>query len=724
MTQTILGHRYEDFKQISQANTTSNNGSVNMISPYSSVSAFDADSTELQNWYNVNVEATQRYFTQNSSGNKLGVSRDYKWNLNGMPEESRTPLSRHYWCGSFNTQNNSTCFTHVDYGNNVKSDGFLHVLDPYSYSLDNMFRGGREIAQGAMAINIQFNNLPAFTWVPLAGMTFRFASYLESQTAYTNSAATYTKTYNNGQTVYWNRDARVEYTSGTYNSSAGGKFYEYCGSGWQLPAGIDQGDSTITHYGLDNKARYQFHGWHSVYIIYCHDGNGKGMLATCAGMMPTSGYNSTHQYSSYKIVHGQHMCYNNQSANTTDSSGTINWAAPHKLTEWFENDTGATNTRLERLWDQFNNNSYGLNVWGDQPAGYYSASREYYHRAMIADADNPDTSDKFRKKWSRNAPKSLGMLIAYGDMGDNADLSSPTTFYLNRHSVGGVINSNSYSHFHGHGFTNQTATDLSYQALRNRRSAYFITGALGNLFFQNVPVWARIYGASFSSSQYDWFKQDLLPGWIIHPTIIGDAQVNNFALTTYQPKYRNTDSAFAASSSNRKYNGYVTCVPRPDEAFQFPVLSSYTSTYDPVRSANNINRMEYTTGSWRNVLNITDGDANTSTACLSTGVDNALYIKFEPSTDSTTQSDDIIDKIDVKLYGLTVPVIGDKTLYVRVTDDNKNDVLSGSNIRFSDYSTGTSNKIPGGGVFHMSIDNNSNVTYGDLSAGYLKMYVE
>lgn len=395
----------------------------------------------------------------------------------------------------------------------------------------------------------------------------------------------------------------------------------------------------------------------------------------------------------------------------------MQWRAPHTLINWFDTDTGADNTRLERLWSQYNGSREGLNIWSGTSLFTPNSQMPSINSSGRVSGNQLYQNELLR----RMLPMVSGQLIAYGDMGSNADLSSPATFYFSRHSVGTAA-SHHKSYYTGSGYTQQSYTG-SGKEYRNRRSAWFGTGKFGNLFFQNVPIYTFCIGHEQDESSHDGNHVDLQPGWIIQPTVVGQGQVNEFAITTYEPKYRNNNAVYSTTSI-RKYNGNALCVPRADEAFQFAMLSGFSASYNPIRTAGaDNNRVEVTAGAWLNPLNVVDDDSSTITTCQSAGEDNALYIKLEQSTETIAASA-VIDNISLNIYGLKVPVITQRALKTRVTDSSKTDLLSGTDISFGDYATGTGQTIPPGGVFQMTIAGDNSTTYADISAGYLKIFIE
>ena len=738
MTQTIHGHTYENFHAISDANTSgsssdSNTRVVNMISPYANSDTYTSSSEEITNWYNVNIHATGKYYSKLSSGAKIGLTRDREWNIvSGLTDESRNPLSRHYWSGSFktNTTTDDTVFTYAELDGGVKSDGFLHLLDPATHSGSVDMYQGRNGYQSSLSVNVQFNDLPAFTWVPLAGVTWRRDMA---------GGAAIGKTYVNTEVVYWQSDTNFDTPRGTHawntNTTTGSLkiniLKDTWGSGWQLPGGINAGGVNL-YQDTTSNTQWNYRGIHTTYIIYCHDGNGKGMLGTCAGMWPVSSTAT----SSFNVTQGtwdaddevwrpQHAACNAHGG-VSGRDGLIQWTCPHTLNEWFESDTGSSTTRLQRFWDEYNSSQNGLNVWG--PA-----------RSQIAEVGfrQPEAYLRQTTGWRYGSlnttvnycmPQIHGQILAIGDMGDNADLSDPITLFVNRLGIS-ASQLTGRCEFGGSGFTNgypsyapQSYGTVNWMTYASR-NGWFLTGKFGNLFFQNIPAYSFAYcGSNSSASNNTNVKCELQPGWVIQPTVVGEAQINEFAITTYEPKYKGYANVYSTSSL-RRLNGHQLSVPRPDEAFQFALLSGFSASYNPIDNATDNGRIEVVTDAWLSPGNIVDDDSETITTCQSAGEDNALYIKMEPSTD-TIDAAAVVDSVALTIYGLKIPVISQRALKTRVTDDNKTELLSGSNIRFSDYAGGTGQTIPPAGIYKMNITGDNTTTYGDISGGYLKIWVE
>lgn len=736
MTQTIYGHTYENFRAISDSNTSSSESNnvrtVKLLSPYANSVTYSDTSQEIVNWYNINTEATKKYYSvRYSDGRKLGLTRDTQWNVtSGQPDTSRLPLSRHYWTGSFktNTSTNDTCFTYMDVGNNVKSDGFLHLLDPTAAESDVELHQARNGAQSAISVNIQFNNLPAFTWVPLVGCTWRRRVY----------GSVSSGTFFNQETIYWEPDTYFDdplstttWDANTYNATNNLFIDSTVATGWQLPAGINAAGENL--YQDDSSYdRWPHYGLHTTYLIYCHDGHGKGMLSTCVGMWPVSStavssFEAPRSIDSDKTTWRPQHAASNAHGGVSGHDGLIQWTTPHTLTDWFDSDTGSTSTRLERFWDEYTNTNTGLNVWGPALNRHHGGTLANSQHPKIGYNHNDGSTWTAQFTWTALAenvnwfmPRIHGQLIAFGDMGNNADLSSPITLYFNRLGISDNNNSYAKADFNGGGFTTRTIGTGYYPT----RNAWFGTGKLGDLFFQNVPLYSFCVGGNSSlGSRAPYYRCMIQPGWVIQPTVQGEGQINEFAITSYQPKYQ-SDWCVFSTSSQRQYGGYAVCVPRADEVFQFATLSGFSASYNPIRTADgDSNRVEVTAGAWLNPLNAVDDDSSTLTTCESAGESNALYIKLEQSPD-VLDSTAVIDNVSLNIYGLTVPVISQRALKVQVTDSSKTTLLSGSDIQFSDYSTGTGQMIPPGGIFQMTIAGDNSTTYADISAGYLKLFIE
>lgn len=831
--QQITGQTSEDFRTIGFLDTTTQtNGNityVDFISPYANRTDFDEINGRgdiIPNWLAVNRTATMKYmqtgYGSAYTGQKIspdyapvrtGVSREKNWDLVNGSDIGRAPLSRHYWSGRIASTDTDQYFTYSQYDDGKDCDGFLHLLDP-----TQLFAGGGAYSQyfntswfqGAMTAELQFDNLPAFTWVPVGAITIRrsFFNLEVYKEGYTGGGHMYSANiesnlvyHANGERVFWNMDCDGPNEFQLYDSHndvswdntrwIGGTV----GAGWTLPAGIDHNTSS-NWYGKDMV--YPYWGLFSVHVIYCHDGNGNGMLATCGGMLPTNETTSEwitggqNQWDALgeghvKFLNKSHLAYNDVGGQA-GYEGMMQFKPPQKLVDWFANDTGSATTRLQRLWDEFSNNKYGYNVWGD-----WEEDRQVDNRNLTRDQGEPvhnpgavsqpgetggvdsevryaggggydaDLTRKLSWHWrSYWGPRTSGLLLAYGPMGDNANLSSPVNFYLNRACAGGGRSgfNTSARVTSPYGYFNHTGGDPSKS---QSEVAIFLSGKLGNLSFTGAPAYSHCHSGYDMTNGYMkhyTFQSLIAPGWIIQPTVLGQGRVNKFAITSYFNKqqtdptgafnypYVSFEDMSIADGDNipirilNAADNFSTAterlwdptnassglvVPDPEEVYEFPLLSSFAGDYDALlMNGDDLvtkDRFEYTTGTWENVENAVDDDNSTVTTILSTGEASALFIKLnEVDTNANVTANTLVKNVNARIGGLKVAVIGNYSLYIDITDENKNTLISGNKLQFSDFSTGSGKTIPPNGLWNINIDGGT-TTYGQISGGYVKIYI-
>ena len=731
----LEGVTYEDFGGIrSFSNNKHVNGNVetiNMLSPYADKELYPQSSAEYINWYDINTGVTPLYAATDDSDAtlKLGLCRDIETNTIDNDDTSRAPLSRHYWSGTIKTDTvaGSSCFTYSDLTSG-QSDGYLHLLDPV-VSQFSTYINSTGIKQSALSLELQFNNLPAFTWVPLAGVTMRQAGKTNGGSHSAQGNVTQV-TYPDSQ-MYWNNSEpgySEHYTSSnTYEGRA-------AIIGYVLPGGIS--DSTNNHYGRNwstiasNNIQFSYTTW---YIMYCHDGNGKGMLASAPGMIGKTDISSLNVYNGQDGVH----CVNS-SHGVSGQDGHINWTAPSVLTDWFTSDTGDESTRLQRLWDQYNTTHKGKNIYskphGDwvlsnqNAVGYMATMYHGYYNRWTTRYNNASNT-RYNFTYARMFPMN-SMLIAYGSM-DNADLSDPTTLYLNRSIAGSIYSYTSNRQYGGslidtYGNTNyQVGTWGTNTGAAFDSSSMYFTGKFGSLAFHNVPG-PHKNGTGGESHLPGGFMQN--PGWVIQPTVVGQGQINKFAIGSY-PALSGTGNRPDTTSGSWMYSssvGYI--VPFAGEDYLFPSFNQQI-TYSPTDTINSeSDRLESAAGAWENADNMFDDDTDTSAVSLLAGESNALYIKMQ-GADASYQLDSSneINKLVITIQGIQTTMI-DKQISFSITDSDKSTIIAGAeSITFADgLSLGTGNVFPPEGSYNLTVAPSSgqSVSYDQVSGGYLKMWIE
>ena len=424
----------------------------------------------------------------------------------------------------------------------------------------------------------------------------------------------------------------------------------------------------------------------------------------------------------------------------------IRWTAPTALTDWLtadEDSGGAANTRLSRLWQAYSgaNTTRNRNIWkvgldeSDSDLQSVRAHSSYRDFNMITSggtfvwANNDSAANKTLKRCnvSRNMLMD-GVLVAYGSMGSNADLSETTTLYINRHAAA-----------FGSGLAFATWTDstgpldTNTSSLKNNaRMQQFFTGKFGGLNFVNVPGWTNFACENQSGGTYDNIRLSQTPGWVLQPTVTGGGEISRFAIANYDSVNKGTPcnvgtNLAAYNDTKSLYYG----VPHADEEFIYPKLDGQRTGYDPLRgSSDDTSRFEYTNGSWNSVTSLTDDDTSTSVTCLSSGEANALYVKMTtPANDSGITASSTINSFTVQIQGITIPAVANNDIRFAVTDSSKTTLLSSNDqqsINFGGLTTGTGNKFPTDGSYIVSMtpDSSTTVAYSAVSAGYMKIWLD
>ena len=758
MTQTIDRLIYEDFNGVKNMadhkTTSSGEESVTMISPYALSADFSEDHDAIDNWYNVNTGVTQIYActVESDESVKIGVSRDSTFRApNG--DQYRAPLSRHYWGGSIktNTTTNNSYFTTSDFGDGKTSDGFLHVLEPMTKtehghaSINDV--GSGEMMQAGVGVDLQFDNLPAFTWVPLIGCTNRRAV-----------DGTAVSVSHPDQTMYYQADSSISeqwgvadwsLNWGSVSDSWADWFRGSVSVGWSLPGGIS--NSVANHYGqnwTDNEQpQWSFN---TMYLIYCHDGNGKGMLATCPGMI---GKDDLSVLNKTNAMPDGFMA-SNAAHGVSGHDGLIRWQAPSTLTNWLTADAangGAANTRLSRLWDEYTgeNTTRNRNMWqqgvDDQSSDSYlnnhfgswrvinmhqTRNNRSYPKSNNTNLDGVGGYGDGYIKELFNPSRNMfmdGLLVAFGDMGNNADLSSSTTLYINRHNV--THNSNR-THVDSTGMLNRIVDTVYYNTNRTQQ---FFTGKIGQLNFTNVAGWCN--STTHNQSSKYAFPHSYVCGWVFQPTVAGGGQINRFAIASYNKSNslsnkRLHETGGNGFAHNDTYN-LTYYAPVADETFLFPKLDGQRASIDPAEGASDDpNRFEHTTGAWNNVTSLLDDDSDTSVTCLSSGEANALYVKLsQPSNTTGITSSSTVNTFTMQIAGISIPAVSNNTLRVALTDSSKTVMLSSTDsqsVNFGGLTTGTGSTFPTEGSYLISMtpDSSTTVAYSAVSAGYMKLWLD
>jgi len=196
-----------------------------------------------------------------------------------------------------------------------------HFKNPASWETD----ANGNSNQAGISINLQFNSLAAYQWVPLFGIYFGYYGNLDNTFAGQN----------------WD----LNYGNWAYTSQAS---FPYC-------AAADANNL----YGTDSYGSPHFRYQAGIqWWIWCHDGSGNAMLATTVGE-----HNTDDDQASARYPTNEH--YNS-------SNGYMKFSAPYYLRDWVATQSNP----LPSLWEEHGGNGSGVNSWAIMPG--FVDYRVYY----------------------------------------------------------------------------------------------------------------------------------------------------------------------------------------------------------------------------------------------------------------------------------------------------------------------------------------------------------
>lgn len=436
----------EDFSGISALadNSSVLGGSTitNILSRYSNLSS---DSDAVKNFDQINMGLTDHYATQNSSGQK------FAWSLDDITHNSnaaRGAFDRYIWSGAIETNSSGNSVFKSANIDSKDTDGFMMIPSPYfPFIPGTNVMADTYNPQDSMRIKLKFDNLPANTFVPLFGFVY---STIGNPIEITN---------NNGSLYRSSRREKINSeTSGNYPYPQSYTTATY-DRHYNIPGAIANDSSNLyqrhsTDSGDANSSR-----WQSDYVkntvlwfMYAHDGNGKGMVATCAGEGNDSS-RSTNDFRPTNEYFGS-------------DNGYLKFKAPKVLDDFLASNT------LSDLWDHYGTGGAGqaslatddprremrqvyhyyredpldINSWGSGAFGKWNANRSASHRygpiGSVVYAAPYRSCGSASTNWqisnSGNYPGDLNyshfQLISYGET-DNSTFSDVSEILINANLI-------------------------------------------------------------------------------------------------------------------------------------------------------------------------------------------------------------------------------------------------------------------------------------------------
>lgn len=654
--------------------TAGSNTEVQINSPYSTN---NIDDPGIQNYIDLNAGLTPTHSCEIARDpTKRAVQDSHSGILQG---DDRAPVDEMVLMGR--VVQDGTGASHFTYSevDGVPCDGFAQFLQP-AFGQDNNYASldqnlsnisGRyktpqlqNSDQLGTRINLQFDDLPAFTWVPVWGIGYGHAlDYPGNNPVMFSNAVNYPGANDYRQSAETYPYLRPECLSST-------------------------SDNLFNDAQTELSEKFTSNTW---YIVYCHDGAGNAMLASCWGMSAT----------------GNQTCWAGSGNSTYNQTRNMNasnahWGTHHGKMKY------TPNTQLQNL---FNTHASLQDIWD-----HYGTAENGGGRRIVYPSNTATPGETYSSRYLGSAADVCGniSLIAYGPT-SNPTLSSPTNVYVNHfcasESTTGTSWSNNLNKF---GSKVMTSSYSGHGTAHHR----FVTGKVGDLMFYNHPT---IVSAAGSYQHYS-----CAPGLarvLLHATHLGGCRINSFSMGAYTP---------VTNRMRRSTAGVLdSClVPYSNMEFIYPGSGV---TFNPVSELSNSSTFVDDGGAWTAPVNMFDATPDTFATVTEAGIDNALHIPLNGVSAGASAPADVdpVQEFSILVRGIRQQDIQEYELVFAITDQNQVELITTpehQRVSISDSAGGTidtNTKYPMGAAGYLvsfrAVE--SLITYGDIRTGYLKMYV-
>lgn len=621
----------------------------------------------LQNYIDVNTGLTPIHSCHVAQDDSKRIIRDSHNNiLNGA---DRGPMDEMVLMGRLvQDSTGKTNFTYAIDDSGTPCDGFAQIIQPSWGTWSGSTNASQSLAdhdQFSMRTNLQFADLDPFTWVPVFGVTYGAATR-----ASTNALAHFDNNlaYPGSTIDYRNETANYGYARPDGLSSSASNLY-----------GISWGNELGTGY-MDAS-----HTW---YMLYCHDGSGNGMLASCLGMSATGmKYMLNTGNGSYAA---KDMCASN--AHWDTHHGKFKYVPPTVLQTLFT--THGNN--LQTIWDHYGTNAHGGGRRIVQPSttstsgGGSNADPLYNGRHQI---------------WGNIS------LIAYGPTA-NPTLSSPENIYVNHVKLRSPSSE-------GHRINRFGAYDDNTADTYNTYYARYVTGKVGDLIFYNHPtMWSGGY-----DTENSWYVAPTCSRFILHATHLGKCKINDFSIGAYTPV-----TASMRKATSGVLNSYY--MPYSNMEYIFPGTGV---TYNPVAELSSSSSFIDTGSSWTAEINMFDATPDTYTTVTDIGTSNALHIPLNGVSSGNTVPNNLdpVEEFSINIRGIKQQDIKEYEIVFALTDSDRVTLVTATEnqrVSVTESAGGTidtSTKYPlSESAYTVTFKaSDASIKYGDIKDGYLKMYV-
>jgi hypothetical protein len=730
----------------------------------SRMSDLGSDHAAVQNYDRLNMDLTKSYATKNAThqagggdAQHLYLAWDERYAVN--ENSDRGPFDRYVWAGQFEKKapnSGGTVFTHSEI-DNAPTDGMMLIPSPYS----NFVPGSHDYWGSANFESIRLkiksnlvNGIPPDKFVPLFGYTYTCAGAPQAITNSSGSAYRSNVVYrikNGGGSTGW---GGLDSTQNSYRLDGA------------VPNALASNVNNLDQWSNVMSNSYQ--NWHdyarntTVWFLYAHDGNGKGMIVMTSGEGATStnfegdrvdGYNRYRPYNGY----------------FGDKNGYLNFKQPNYLNEWLN---GETPKSLQDLWDYWSVGGAGRetfdetdlrkassirhmylhwrdmndqtiggyqnnidSTWNTQLRNGHSQGPGYHHynqtgnqwtHANALDGARPNSAYLGAINWSPF------QIIAFGDAGANFTLKDSEEIIINANTIGQAgIN---YHKNLGIQSTNTQSTDAKQRHNTARQILY--TGKILNFNFRDVPgqMWHDYYRlyttASYYTNQYTSKGPYAL---VLRPTHEDKMQVESVSYSNYT----NDDAPEEIGGDTNMNTTYRS------SASTSYLFGGDGASYDPLEDAKaDPARITDTANAWTGKANLIDLDLSSRAQLDAEGHENALYIELS-GTDATLSGVDSsydITSMGITVRGITLSAIDYHKLRFAIVDGT--DIatqttyfttITNAQVEHQDrldigdipISNTTISPI-GDGAYHIQFQTtlSENHTYDVIKGAYLKIWAE
>ena len=684
---------------------------IKIISRYSN---FDANFGPVQNFDRLNMGLTSAYAPSNAEGQQLLWSPDDTTkNIN----RGRGVYDRYLWSGAVQDRGmDGFAFTSTEI-DGKSTDGLAMIPCPHvdfvpkktKYSRDNQ-------TQNSFKIKLKFNSLPANKFVPLFGYVY---SHAGSPTTHSNATGNF-------------HHSRNHWLDGSFNAHGLRQEWNSHPRSFNKPGAIASDDANLYETYPEQAGGYynDYQRNTILYFLYAHDGNGNGMIATCAGDADSSDPTS----SIYRPTN-EHFGVNN---------GFLKFQAPHVIQNYLDEGNS-----LESLWDYYGagggagnvdwkadfHRVYGHHIEDHWGGSHYTRTQVNTGKMTTGEYNYIDHAAAGRTgaRGGGSSYSYLGSfgtqpgplnhsnfhLLHYGSMGSNFDLSSSEEIDINtnllapagkRFSEGSLVNSGD-----GHIVA---GCQLMY------------TGKILNHRFRDVPgqmYWDQLmyyqnygYHTGYKGQRRRYVSGRLFNGLgahavVLRPTVEGMGEVSSVSIANYDSSGPDNPE----SGENYKSN-FVT-------KYFFPELGY---SYESTKYARD-NPSQVTSTEWANPTSLFDFDSTTAAEVFNAGEDSALYVPLRGSdVIPGTSNDAIITEFAIMIRGLSAASFKEHRLKMVVVDSAQtSEVFTEYNGTMDDIEipVNSSARLPiGDGAFTFKFISTEAfpIKYSDIKECFLKIWPE